>query len=154
MLDLNKIPWGNGAITKKDWIILSDFVNKNNINSVIEYGYGVSTMLFSETVDMVTTYESDNYYFNLGKRNGFNIIKWKADSYLPEHHADFVFIDGLAGGQNREWSFKNAALQGKYIAAHDASRPTEKLWMERHLNDYIMIRSGSLSIFERAGAEC
>ena len=147
MLDLNKTKWGNGAITKMDWIILSDFLEKYRIRSVIEYGYGVSTGLFNDVIKTVTTYESHKGYFKQGKRNGFKLILWNADGYLPEQHADFVFIDGPAGGMNREWSFKNAARQAKYIAVHDASRQTELLWIKKHLNDYTMIKSGHLSIF-------
>jgi len=153
MLDLNKIQWGNGAITKKDWDILRDFIKKHNIKSIIEYGYGVSTTLFYETVRNVTTYESHKGYFKQGKINGFKIILWNADGYLPEQHADFVFIDGPAGGINREWSFKNAARQGRFIAVHDASRPAEKLWIEKHLNDFTMIMGGHLSMFEKGASD-
>ena len=149
MQDLDKIKWGEGAITRDDWIVLRDFILKNNIKSVIEYGYGISTALIAEVVKNLITFETVKYYFKVGIKNGFKVVLWKGNHGVMALNADLVFIDGPQGGQNREWSFKNAARQSNCIAIHDAQRKEEKIWKAMYLADYKLIAGRRLEIYKR-----
>jgi cellulose synthase/poly-beta-1,6-N-acetylglucosamine synthase-like glycosyltransferase len=148
MPNLDKIKWGNGAITRDDWVILRDFILENNIKSVIEYGYGVSTVLISEIVKNLITFETLEYFFKLGVEKGFKLVLWEGDHYVRTHIADMVFIDGPIGGQNREWSFKNAVRQSNIIAVHDAQRKEEKQWIKKYLSGYKLIAGRRLEIYK------
>jgi len=148
MQDLDKIKWGEGAITRDDWIVLRDFILKNNIKSVIEYGYGISTALIAEVVKNLITFETVKYYFKVGIKNGFKVVLWKGNHGVMALNADLVFIDGPQGGQNREWSFKNAIKQSKVIAVHDAQRKEEKGWIAKYLGDYKLIVGRRLEIYK------
>ena len=149
MQDLDEIKWGEGAISRDDWVTLRDFIKMYAIKSVIEYGYGISTMLLSEIVEDIVTFETNYSYFKKGQAEGYNLRTWNADRYLSEQYADLVFIDGPAGGQNREWSFKNAVRQSDCIGIHDAQRKEEKVWKAMYLADYTLIAGKRLEIYKR-----
>ena len=134
--------WGGGAITDRDWIFMKGLLEKYKTKTVLEFGAGLSTLLIGSVVDEIHTFESQPGWINK--------IKEKADenkhtfysydptkefvppSVLPKRF-DFAFVDGPAGGQNREWTTKAAAELADVVIVHDAGREWERKWQSKYL---------------------
>ncbi|MHA2377343.1 MAG: glycosyltransferase family 2 protein [Candidatus Thorarchaeota archaeon] len=133
-----KICWGGMAIQSLDWDFLKTLVTDEKIDSVLEFGSGLSSLLMSEYVE-VDSYETDATVssFLSSKINGnwLNLKFWNGKELSLKRHYDLAFIDGPAGGKNRENAFKLAALHADRIVVHDAGRPHEKLFQKRILRE-------------------
>lgn len=136
--------WGGGAITDKDWIHMKALLEKYKTKSVLEFGAGLSTLLFGSVVDEVHTFETQPGWINKIKamtdEKKHSFYSWDATkefvppSVLPKRF-DFAFVDGPAGGQNREWSTKAAAELADVVIVHDAGREWERKWQDKYLKD-------------------
>ncbi|GAF94458.1 unnamed protein product, partial [marine sediment metagenome] len=66
----------------------------------------------------------------------------KIDRELKEKY-DFAFVDGPAGGVNREWSTKYASEHADLVVIHDAGRKEERMWQTKYLEkDFVLASKG------------
>jgi ADP-heptose:LPS heptosyltransferase len=140
--------FGGGAITDRDWLFMKDLIKKQNIKTILEFGTGLSTLLFQTQADKVISYETNKGWIHKIKSFCSDKVEhriWDGKTInesIP--NVDLVFVDGPAGSMNREWSTKYAAeSNAKWIIVHDANRPGERKWQEKHLSkDYDLYRKG------------
>jgi hypothetical protein len=73
------------------------------------------------------------------------IYQWDGKNFqLPKGEPkrfDFAFIDGPAGGPNREWSTKAGSELADLVIVHDAGRVPEREWQKKHLEDRYTMKS-------------
>jgi len=130
--------FGGGALTLEDWRFLSGIIKQKKIRSVLEFGAGLSTLLFNDTVPKVTTFETSDGWHDKIKQNNpsCRIVKWDGKNEVKlDRKYELAFVDGPAGGVNREVSTKLASLNSDLVVVHDAGREFEKLWQEVYLKD-------------------
>ena len=145
--------WGGGSITDKDWLFLVDIFKTYGVKKVLEFGGGLSTLLMSTKVDTVVTFETQPGWIKKisemidEKKN--HLFQWdgrKIDIDLDDFKKekfDFVFVDGPAGGQNREFSTMYASKLADLIVIHDAGRQWERKWQDKYLaKDFELVARG------------
>src|SRR3990167_4472300 len=44
------LPWGKGALLKEDWDFMTEIIHNYSVKRVIEFGAGLSTLLFNDAV--------------------------------------------------------------------------------------------------------
>jgi ADP-heptose:LPS heptosyltransferase len=139
--DISKygMTWGGGCITDRDWEFIKSIVEKNKIKSVLEFGAGLSTLLLNDFGLVVETYETNEGWIKKIKelKPATNIILWDgiSENIPEEKEYDLAFVDGPAGGKNREISTKLAAKYAKYVVIHDAHREFEMQWQDKYIKD-------------------
>jgi hypothetical protein len=137
--------WGGGSITDRDWDFLKKVAEKYEVKTLLEFGAGLSTLLFSDIVESSITYEThDGWIKKIKEMSADNseIRKWdglKVEEELPQF--DMCFVDGPAGGGTREFSTKIASEHAKIIVVHDAGRAPEKMWQEKYLKQNFQFAS-------------
>lgn len=139
------IAWGGMAILQKDWRFIKDTMEKNGVKNVLEFGAGLSSLLMSEKVPVVT-YETDAAWAKEieGRKNGnqLAIAMWDGrESPLLAQRGpfDMAFVDGPRGGDpGREASIRAVAeARIPLVICHDAGRRDETEFQNRYLrNDY------------------
>ncbi|KKL13004.1 hypothetical protein LCGC14_2530090 [marine sediment metagenome] len=145
------------TIQEQDEIQLAAFIKKHQIKSVLEFGTGKSTKLFDGLCERVVSFDTDpNYQDNKKASSNTSLHLWQgvADEFM-EHYCrgmkiDMVFIDGPAGGENREPSYYLAQITNcRFIACHDSQREYESRWINKYLKNWALVDSTStLSIYE------
>lgn len=147
LLDRYGLQWGNGAITHKDWPFMESVLDKYNVRSVLEFGVGLSSLLMMNKVDVIVSYETDLGWIDKIKQKAnekLDIRCWDGKIVredLPRF--DLAFVDGPAGGENREFSTRVASEKTDIVIVHDAGREPERRWQEKYLeNDFEMISKG------------
>jgi len=119
------------------------------LQNVIEFGCGLSTILFADNCEWVVSYETDRkWHKKLSKIltdtdlwRKVDLILWNGKSFeLPR--SDVVFIDGPHGGKNRKEAFCMAAESTDLILIHDAWRLYERRWKAKYFGDFEMVASG------------
>ena len=145
--------WGGGSITDRDWLFLCDIFKTYGVKTILEFGAGLSSLLFATKVNKVVTFETQQGWINKinsmadqdknefflwdGKKIAIDLEDFEKDKF------DFAFVDGPAGGQNREWSTMYASKLADLIVVHDAGRQWERKWQEKYLaEDYEMVSKG------------
>jgi ADP-heptose:LPS heptosyltransferase len=148
--------WGGGSVTDKDWIFIKDLFKKHKIKTVIEFGCGLSTLLYSTLADKVISFETQPGWIKkisdmIPKDKDIKIYQWDGKNFkLPEGEPekfDFCFVDGPAGGPNREFSTKAASEIADLVIIHDAGRKPEKEWQAKHLE-------GKFTMASKGGHRC
>jgi ADP-heptose:LPS heptosyltransferase/glycosyltransferase involved in cell wall biosynthesis len=144
--------WGGGSITDKDWLFIQDIFKTYNVKKVLEFGAGLSSLLFATKVDAVVTFETVPAWIkkiqDLADPEKNYIFLWdgkkiEIDTKEFESAFDFAFVDGPAGGQSREFSTKYASEMADLIVVHDAGRVWERKWQEKYLaEEYDMVSKG------------
>lgn len=143
--------WGGGSITDRDWMFMCDVFKTYNIKNVLEFGAGLSTLLMATKVDTVVTFETQQGWIDKikemsdEKKNHFFLWNGKKIGITNDKNVkfDFAFVDGPAGGVNREFSTKYASQLANVIIVHDAGRQWEKKWQEKYLSkDFEMVSNG------------
>lgn len=128
------IKWENGGgFGRSDWSLLYKFIRDYEIESVLEYGCGLSTELMLAVGLRVTTIETRSEYADIPEAS---IIVAPYPHY-PELHCDYdmAFVDGPgayefeAAGKKpeRTQSVKHAALYANYIYMHDGGLGQEEV---------------------------
>jgi ADP-heptose:LPS heptosyltransferase len=143
--------WGSGSITDRDWIFMKEIFKEEKIRTVLEFGAGLSTLLMGSLVEKVVTYETMDGWINkikpMADPNKHEIRRWdgkliKVAEHDPRRY-DFAFVDGPAGGENREWSVKYASEMADRVIVHDAGRVPERKWQTKYLEpDFEMVSKG------------
>ena len=138
--DISKygMEWGGGCITDKDWDFIRETILKYEVKTVLEFGAGLSTLLMNDLAK-VTSYETMQPWIDKIKalRPDADIKQWdgKVIEVDPLVHFDMAFVDGPAGGVNREQSTKIASVSADVIIVHDAGRQYEKVWQGMYLQE-------------------
>lgn len=147
--------WGGGSMTDRDWIFMKDIFKEYKIKNVLEFGAGLSTLLMGTMADKVITLETSQGWIkkigDLADPKKHIIKHWDgktvpletlSDYQYPDKY-DFIFVDGPAGGENREWSTKYASEHTDLIIIHDAGRKPEREWQAKYLEkDFQLIAKG------------
>jgi ADP-heptose:LPS heptosyltransferase len=147
--------WGSGSITDRDWIFIKDIFKEEKIGLVVEFGAGLSTLLMGSllghNVNKMITYETaDGWIKKIGSMadpKKHDIRKWDGKTVpMKEYdipYFDLAFVDGPAGGENREWSIKYASESADHVIVHDAGRVPERKWQAKYLEkDFKMVSKG------------
>jgi len=138
--------WGGSSITDKDWEFISTLLLKEKVKKVLEFGSGLSTLLMKGLGIDVVSFETRQK--DIDRLKAINptveIRLWDgtfekapistsfSPGTIPEKF-DLALVDGPGGGENREASFKIAAMYADKILVHDGGRAPEKKWAEKHL---------------------
>lgn len=127
--------WGGGCITDQDWDFIKNTIEKNNIKTILEFGAGLSTLLMMELGLKITTYETNQGWIDKIKslNPDCNIRLWDGNSEIDLMPYDMAFVDGPAGGVNRELSTHIASQCATVVIVHDAGRTYEKMWQDMYL---------------------
>jgi hypothetical protein len=140
------IAWGGWAPLQKDWHFIRRAMDEYGVKTVLEFGSGLSSLLMSERVSVVSYETSDEWAANIrakaGDRKSLQIVPWDGTEPPPllaqRGPFDMVFIDGppskVNGGVGREASYAAAAASGApIIITHDSGRPEEMRWAKKYL---------------------
>ena len=149
---LNKygFKWGGGSVTDRDWLYIRDIFKKFNVKTVVEFGCGLSTLLYSSLVDKVISFETQPGWIKkisdmIPKEKDVTIYQWDGKTFkLPDGEPtkfDFAFVDGPAGGPNREWATKAGSELADLVIVHDAGRVPEREWQAKHLEPTFKMHS-------------
>ena len=135
--------WGGGCITDRDWMFMKDIVKENNVKTILEFGAGLSSLLFGTMVDKVVTFETQQGWIqkikDMADDEKHTFFQWdginlEIDDLLEEGiKFDMAFVDGPAGSMNREWSTKFGSQLADIVIVHDAGRKGEKMWQDKYL---------------------
>lgn len=130
--------FGGGSLTDRDWTFISNTMAKYKIKSVLEFGAGLSTLLFNDTCAKVMTFEAHPGWIkriqDLNPKckiefwdgvtlNGKGILRL----------FDLAFVDGPAGDQPREASTHLASMYANYVIVHDAGREWARKYQDQYL---------------------
>lgn len=137
------IPWGGWAIAEKDWDFIKDIIQRKKVNTVLEFGTGLSTLLISGIAE-VDTFETNGEWAEKIEAEALNgnikFYIWNGqDPPEIKKRYDLAFVDGptgkASGGIGREMSMKLASKYADKIIVHDAGRTDEAYLQERLLNN-------------------
>lgn len=84
-------------LRQQRWRILKDFIKKLEINSVLEFGSGVSTLLFEDLGLSVHSFETDADYMKVVKnlsRGRAEFRLWDNETAPNLDHYDLGLVDG------------------------------------------------------------
>lgn len=130
--------WGGMSISRPDWAFLDRVIQRYEVRSVLEFGSGLSTLLFAMRGLEVVSFEADASWAEHVRRvvlpHGGHVIDWdgRSTSSLPAR-ADLAFVDGPKHGENREGATRIAAQLCSLVVVHDAFRPAERTWQRKYL---------------------
>ena len=134
--------WGGGCITDRDWMFMKEVIEENGVKNILEFGAGLSSLLFGNMVDKVITFEDRTGWItkiqNMATEKN-HIFHWDGktldlDDFKEEGlRFDMAFVDGPAGSMNREWSTKYGSELADIVIVHDAGREGERKWQKKYL---------------------
>ena len=134
------ISFGGSSLTYKDWVFMSDVMKKYNVKRVLEFGSGLSTLLFNETASTVS-FETEKKWADRTKaiKADLDIRLWDGKNVELNDKFDLAFVDGPAasggGWKNREHSIRIASELTDVLIIHDASRKGELLFQDKYVKD-------------------
>lgn len=134
---INGFKFGGGSLTVEDWAFILNTMKQYNVKRVLEFGAGLSTILLNGAGKEIVTYETSQGWIDKVKKGhqNFNCQLWDGKTLNDTSKYDFAFVDGPAGGANREIATKVASQLADIVIVHDASRIYEKQWQEKYLKD-------------------
>lgn len=133
--------FGGGSLTDRDWQFISDTINTFKIKTVLEFGAGLSTLLFNDVPGLnVLTWETKNGWIQKIKdlKRAADVRLWDGvcvpDEYseIPMMY-DMAFVDGPAGDLPREMSTNLGSILSPIVIVHDAGREWAKKYQEKYL---------------------
>ena len=139
--------WGGDSVTDKDWMFMKDVFKDEKIETVLEFGCGLSTLLMGTVATKVDSYGTmtawnDKIKGMIDPRK-HTIAYWDGKTTSVKGVYDLAFVDGPPGGENREWATKLASEHANLIIVHDAGRVPERKWQTKYLEkDFEMISKG------------
>lgn len=131
------LSFGGGYLTEEDWKFIKSTIEENNIKSVVEFRASLSTLLLNELDLKVVTYEINQTDIDRIKllNNKCDIRLWDNRKIDNIEKFDLVFVNGPAGGKNREFSTKIASEISDIVIIHDATREYEMKWQEKYFKE-------------------
>lgn len=161
MINIKKLglSWGDFSISEFDWMFILIQLELYRVKSVVEFGSGVSTVLFADVCKRIVSYEKEVKWHSkvnriltdtgLWKKAEVNL--WNGSNGVEMGRYDMVFIDGPHGGRNRKRAFELSIFMSDLILIHDAWRGYEKRWKAKYLVDFKKVaEGGSLCLKEEA----
>lgn len=127
--------FSKGTITKGDWEFIRSEIEKYKPKTFIEFGCGLSTFLLSKHGKVVSFETQQGWIDSAKKKYGehLDIRLWDGKSKPTTDRFDFAFVDGPAGGDNREFSTKYAGELADIVITHDGWGEFDKLWQQTYL---------------------
>jgi hypothetical protein len=118
-LDLFKGIDTQKAIKEEDWDLIQSLISKHKIKSVVEFGCGLSTLLYKGL--KVTSYESNLEYLNTvkGLLNGVNLQHWDNETLKLNGKYDLAVVDGEEPRINQAKLAKDMA---DIVVVHDGHK--------------------------------
>ena len=110
----------------KRWSRLKRFINKNNIKSVIEFGSGMSTLLFNSLNLNILSLETDKSYIDFVSKLCTVKVRfklWDNKSLNIQESFDLSLVDGILP---RVQQLKYAIKHSKFVAIDDYIANDEK----------------------------
>jgi ADP-heptose:LPS heptosyltransferase len=138
--------WGGGCLTDRDWMFMKEAIKKYKVKKILEFGAGLSSLLFGTVADQIITYETMPGWIK--KVEPFKTTKntfllWDGKTIPSVDKFDMVFVDGPSGGENRQWSIKYASERADLVIVHDAGRVPERKWQAEYLEpEFELIAKG------------
>ena len=140
--NMHGMKWGGSCILEEDWIFMQEIIAKHNVRNVLEFGSGLSTILFEQLGVKIVSYETSTSYANNVRTilPGIDVRMWDGKTIIgdidnpPPAQFDLVFVDGPAGPENREDAIRLAAKFGKMVIIHDGWCAPEKAFMAQYLD--------------------
>jgi hypothetical protein len=131
------IDWGNGKITRGRWMLIKKVLKDYNIKSVIEFGSGLSSELFSLEQDLevwsldILKQHIENMKLRFPK---IKFIHYEKEN-LPEIDRvfDMAFVDGPAGYRHKELSLARDVAT-KVLICDDWKRNQEVVDLDEKWN--------------------
>jgi len=143
LLEKYGFKWGGGCITDRDWMFMKEVIEENGVKNILEFGAGLSSLLFGSLVDKVITFEDQQGWIkkigDMANENVNHFFHWDGKQLALQDFIqeglkfDMAFVDGPAGSMNREFSTKYASELADIVIVHDAGRQGEKMWQKKHL---------------------
>jgi len=137
-----ELPWGGWSISQKDWKFIQQVISELQPERILEFGAGLSSLLMSEKVPVVTYETNEGYAKEINdKRTDYNKLEirmWDGVNF-PQTNEKFqlAFVDGppgeSTGGIGRQHSLTEAAKLCDVIILHDAGRYPELHWQREIL---------------------
>lgn len=125
------------SIDYRDWAFIENMIDKYNVKTVLEFGAGLSTLLFAKKGVKVVSIETDKKWLESVKEinpvcdirfwDGKSPIDFKGEKF------DMAFVDGPTGGEHREFSTKIASENANIILIHDATETHAIEWQSKYL---------------------
>jgi len=131
--------YGGMGIFRKDWDFIKSFLSSIDCSGVVEFGAGVSTLLFN-----LAGYEVHSFETMIGtikkiqEISNVKLSQWDGINQvaIPEEY-NVAFIDGPYGGGARGSSYSNVVSSPliKYVICHDAYREDDESMISKYLSD-------------------
>ncbi len=132
----------------KRWEVMKQVIIDHKVKSVLEFGIGVSTLLFQNLGLKVTSYETDPEYIKFVEKLGVKgqIFYWDNTTLAIPGHYDLAFVDGILP---REPQLILAKSVSNLIAIDDYAGREENL-LKKYLTNFKRIddRNTLLAIFK------
>lgn len=136
MVSPYELPFGGGSLTDRDWLFMKAVMRKYGVESVLEFGAGLSTLLFNENSRVVVTYETNQGWIDKIRKikHGCWIELWDG-KIVPNQNTQYqlAFVDGPAGDMPRAVSTNYAAEHANLVIVHDAGREWARKYQEQYL---------------------
>lgn len=144
--DKYEMAWGEWAIQQQDWLFIKQSMQDYGVETVVEFGSGLSSLLMSETAGVISYETSVDWAKKIEDKrkpeNKLRVLLWDGVSEPTPpciSTPDMVFIDGPVGlcngGPGRAVSYAySAMLSPKIIITHDSGRAEEVEWARRYFH--------------------
>jgi len=142
------LDFGGSAVSRRDWDFIAAVIGQYDVQSCLEFGAGLSTLLLNDRLPKVVTYEVHQFWID--KINGIkpcDIRLWDGKTYENTTAFDFAFVDGPSGDKQRRMSTKAASDQARVVIVHDANRE----WAREYQRMYLVSR---FQVLGRGGDRC
>jgi len=159
------IQFGSGAIQRPVWDRLRDYAIEHEVRSVVEFGIGISSILFShiKSIEYIETWETDERWmkkiFPLLDHNRHQVIRYKysdTEPFFTNPHnfcgADMGFVDGPSGGggDGRGKAMLHCACRCRVVFTHDSQRKGEAEAIRQIFDAWVLkVFNNALHLFER-----
>lgn len=130
------LTFNGGAVTERDWEFIQNIMKENHVESVLEFGGGLSTLLLSDVgLKELVTYEDKQGWIDKLKKikPGLDIRLWDGKTNGIKGQFDLAFVDGPAGDSSREMSTKIASEKARVVIVHDAGREWARKYQDQYL---------------------
>lgn len=144
-------PYRTRYLRPECWKVLKRIIYAHDITSVIEFGSGLSTILFNNMGVDVYSYETNPTYMRTIK--GYNLANvkfflWDNKNLLIDRSFGLALVDGALPRTNQ---LQHAKTYARYIAIDDFTDPESNQGLKEMLNGYTMIagKHTKLAVFRR-----
>lgn len=126
----SEYPFDDWTISLSDWTATFDWLVVYRPSLVVEFGSGLSSLLMSQVVPVISFEHNDYYYLktkgHIRPYHQLDLRKWDGhaiDSLIPEPRVPVVFIDGPEPDRTPAFMFANERADRVWV--HDGFRDAE-----------------------------